>query len=180
MPSVPDSDLPDPLGEVDSELHPEIYEELRALASSLFTGQTPAHTLQPTALVHEVWLKVAGRGFNDRQHFMALAATAMRQILIDHARRARADKRDSGGHKVTLLDDAEVGPESGADLLALDDALAKLGRANPRFLRVFELRFLAGMESDEIAQVLGVTRRTAQLDWRAVRAFLHKELLDSA
>lgn len=178
MSPAPPSSPQDPSAEAAGEpLFEEVYEDLRELASGLFRKRGPAHTLQPTALVHEVWLKVAERGITDRQHFLALAAKAMRQILIDHARRARADKRGGGAHRVTLEAEAEVGSDSGADLVALDDALTKLGRANPRFLRVFELRFLAGMGSDEVAETLGVTQRTAQLDWRAIRAFLQRELL---
>ena len=167
-----DGDLP--AGE---ELLPLIYDELRALASGIFRHQTPGHTLQPTALVHEAWLKVGGeREWDGRQHFFAVAARAMRQVLTDHARRARTEKRGGGRRHVTLDLDEGDGVASGFDLVELDDALEKLGRANERYLRIFELRQLAGLSSEEIAKILDVTPRTVQLGWRAVRAFLTKEL----
>lgn len=153
-----------------------VYEELRGLAVGLFRRQSPAHTLQPTALVHEVWLKLARAGWNDQQHFLALAATAMRQVLTDHARRARADKRGAGAQKVTLDESADSGVSAEVELLVLEDALEKLAQANPRYARVFELRYLAGMETAAVADQLDVTPRTVQLDWRAIRAFLNREL----
>jgi RNA polymerase sigma factor (TIGR02999 family) len=169
----------DPAPDSTSESTPElglVYEELRSLAVGLFRRQSPAHTLQPTALVHEVWLKLARAGWNDQQHFLALAATAMRQVLTDHARRARADKRGAGAEKVTLDESADSGASAEVELLALEDTLQKLGQANPRFVRVFELRYLAGMNTDAVAKQLDVTPRTVQLDWRAIRAFLNREL----
>lgn len=153
-----------------------VYEELRAIAVGIFRGQSAAHTLQPTALVHEVWLKLAGAGWNDQQHFLALAATAMRQVLTDHARRARADKRGAGAKRVTLDESADSGVSAEVELLVLEEALEKLGQANPRYVRVFELRYLAGMGTDAVAELLDVTPRTVQLDWRAIRAFLNQEL----
>lgn len=169
----------DPASDPNSESPPElglVYEELHGLAVALFRRQSPAHTLQPTALVHEVWLKLARAGWNDQQHFLALAATAMRQVLTDHARRSRADKRGAGAQRVTLDESADSGVSAEIELLVLEDALQKLAQANPRYVRVFELRYLAGMDTEAVAEHLDVTPRTVQLDWRAIRAFLNREL----
>lgn len=158
------------------ELLPLVYDELRAIASAVFRRQDPGHTLQPTAVVHEAWLKLAGQDdWEGRRHFFSVAARAMRQVLTDHARRARAEKRGGGRRQVTL-DLDEGGAGAGLDLVELDDALAKLGRLSERYVRVFELRFLSGLDTDEIAALLDVTPRTIQLNWRTARAFIVKEL----
>ena len=158
-----------------------VYEELRALAGSFFRNQPADHTLQPTALVHEAFLKLIDQSsvrFNDRAHFFAVAATAMRQILADHARRISAAKR-GGGHDrvgmefVTLASDDS---NQQADLVSLNDALEKLERFDPRQHRVVELRFFGGLTVEEAAEVIGVSRPTVELDWRAARAWLNVEL----
>lgn len=161
-------------------LFPQVYEELRALAGSYFRRQSPDHTLQPTALVHEAFVKLMGsdaNSWNSRKHFFDVAAMAMRQLLTDHARQAASQKRGGGACRVTLgeaatpLDDvAEV------DLVMLDDALAKLSTLNSRQGRIVELRYLAGLSVDETAEVIGVSPRTVKMDWQMARSFLRREL----
>jgi RNA polymerase sigma-70 factor (ECF subfamily) len=155
-----------------------LYGELRLLAGSFFTRQRPGHTLQPTALVNEAYLRLikGESAFESRGHFMAVAATAMRQVLTDHARRVRADKRGGGLDHVTL-DNLEIGAGGNAvDLIALDAALTKLTALNARHARVVELRAYAGMSMPEIAEALGVSLRTVENDWRLVRAWMVREL----
>jgi len=164
------------------------YEELRALAGSLFRQQRSSHTLQPTALVHELWAKLAAQTslqVRDRAHFMAIAATAMRQLLIDHARARNTVKRGAGVAKVAI-DEAEnpldhgrargSGAESLLDVLALDEALARLTSRDARQGRVVELRLFGGLSVAEVAEALDVSHRTVELDWRMARAWLSREL----
>jgi len=160
------------------ELVQEVYKKLRALAGSYFRGQPGQHTLQPTALVHEAFLKLAAadpESWNDRSHFLAVAATAMRQILTDHARRRRAEKRGGHRERVTLSGIA-ASDSSDVDLLALEEILGKLAAVDERAARLVELRFFAGMTEDEAATALGVSTRTVQKDWRRVKAWLAVEL----
>lgn len=166
-------------GAVADELLPLVYEELRGVAHALFLRQPESHTLQPTAVVHEAWLKMAGnaRGLEGRSHFFAVAARAMRQVLTDHARARRTHRRGRGWRRVTLDGDVAAGPRD-CDLTDLDDALRRLQQANERHARVVELRLLAGLSHAEIAEVLGVTPRTVQMDWRAASAFLRHVLED--
>ena len=162
-------------------LLPLVYDELRALAGSYFRRQRPEHTLQPTALVHEAFVKLAGHtnaGWQSRAHFFAVAAKAMRQILADHARRKKAAKR-SGGRQNRVTLSGLLTPttdESQVDLIALDEAMANLAKLSSRQGRIVEMRFLAGLCEDEVAHVLGVTPRTVQRDWRMAKAFLRCEL----
>lgn len=165
--------------QVAEELLPEVYGELRALAGNFFRRERPEHTLQPTALVHEAFIKMTGSteaGWESRAHFLALAAMAMRRILTDHARRRKASKRGGGLNQVTLSGLATPSGEEQIDLIALDDALEKLAARFPRQSRIVEMRFLAGMTTDEAAHVLGVTARTVHSDWRLAKAFLRCEL----
>lgn len=161
-----------------SELFEVVYGELRAIAGKLFGGRGASHTLQPTALAHEAWLRLVRvpDGFRGREHFLAVAATAMRQILSDHARTKRADKRGGAAQRVTL-GEVESGAHGGEfDLVALDDALQALAQMDARIARVAELRLLGGLSSEEAASVLGVTARTVQNDWRAASAWLERAL----
>lgn len=160
------------------QLLPQVYEQLHGLAAAIFRGRGQGHTLQPTAIVHEAWMKLAGgRSWENRRHFFAVAGKAMRQVLSDHARAARTQKRGDAMRRVTLFEEeVDAGGAEGLDLLALDDALGKLGRANERYVRVFELHYLGGLSTAEVAEELGVTQRTVQLDWRAARALLQREL----
>jgi RNA polymerase sigma factor (TIGR02999 family) len=135
--------------------------------------------LQPTALVHEAYVKLVGHTppeWNNRTHFLAVAARAMRQILADHARRKRADKRGGGNVRVTL--DASITPpaERDKDLIALDDALTRLLEVDVRKHRVVELRFFGGLTMDEIADVVGISKTTIESDWRTARAWLKAKL----
>jgi RNA polymerase sigma factor (TIGR02999 family) len=160
-------------------LLPVVYEELRALASSYFRAQPADHTLQPTALVHEAFVRLldkTGLQFNDRSHFFAVAATAMRQILTDHARRSRAQKRGGEWEKVNLNDVIVHNENKVIDAIALDDSLNELQQLDARQHRVVELRFFGGLEMAEIARVLGVSKATVELDWRAARAWLNVQL----
>lgn len=165
-----------------SELLPLIYSELRGLAGGYFRNQPADHTLQPTALVHEAFLRLIDHSeekWNGRAHFFAVAATAMRQILVDSARRRRSLKRGGGRAR---LDASEVDPASPAragdalDPIDLDDALTTLAQSDPRRSRVVELRFFGGLSMPEIAEALGVSLSTAEADWRAARAWLAARL----
>ena len=156
-----------------------IYDDLRVLARNQLRREYQERTLEPTALVHEAYLKMV-RGASvdavDRAHLMALAAHAMRQVLVDHARRRTAAKREDAWKAVTLTD---AGPEGGLDaedLLALDDALERL---DPRQRRIVECRFFGGMDDTEIAAALGVTDRTVRREWVKARAWLNRALYPS-
>jgi len=168
-------------GEADAgqDLLPLVYEELRALARGQLSRERRNHTLQATALLHEAWMKLGNlerAAPKDRAHFLAIAARTMRQILVDHARRKKAGKRGEGWDRVTLdvaLDQLRC---SELDVIALDDALEQLATQDPRKARVVELRFFAGLTMPEIAEVLGVSERTAEGDWYMARAWLRKAL----
>jgi RNA polymerase sigma factor (TIGR02999 family) len=154
-----------------------VYEEIRRIASGQLARAGRA-SLSTTAVVHEAYLKLV-RGpaidFEDRRHFYAVAATAMRHILLNHARAKAALKRD-GGQRLSL-ERAELAVEDHAqELLALDAALERLAALDERLARVVELRFYAGLTVEEAAKILGVTDRTVKRDWRAARAFLHRQL----
>jgi RNA polymerase sigma factor (TIGR02999 family) len=160
------------------ELLPLVYDELRRLAEQKLAQEAPGQTLQPTALVHEAYLRLlgpAGQGrWNDRGHFFAAAAQAMRRILIDNARRKQAQKRD-GGRRVELQD-VPAPPSAAEDLLALDEALTRLAAADPAAAQVVQLRYFAGLSIDEAAQSLGLSRATAYRHWTFARAWLLQEL----
>ncbi len=160
-------------------LLPYVYKELRGLAGGIFRGQRADQTLQPTALVHEAYLRLINQehvGVRDRAHFRALAASAMRQILTDHARRRRAQKRGGDRPRATLLEPPTPGDGRSLDLLVLDEVLAQLERLDARQHRIVELRFFAGLEVDEVATVLAVSTSTVEREWRAARAWLGARL----
>jgi len=152
-----------------------VYAELRVMSSRLLNGERPGHTLQPTALVHELFLRMSGAqppSWRDRAHFFALAATTLRRILIDRARANRATRRGGGEQKVPL-ESSDLGVTcSYDDLLSVDEALTTLEQAEPRAARVCELRFFAGLEEKEIAEQLGVAEITVKRDWKFARAWL--------
>ena len=157
----------------------EAYAELRALAGAHFQRQPSEHTLQPTALVNEVYLRLAdsrGESPDDRGHLLALASRAMRQVLIDHARRKLADKR--GGNdprlRVTLSDLDSKGAEW--DVIELHEALTRLEQLDPRQARIIELRFFGGLTVEQVADLLEVSERTVYLDWQMARSWLWAEL----
>jgi RNA polymerase sigma factor (TIGR02999 family) len=158
-----------------AELLPVVYDELRRLATAKLARESPDHTLDSTALVHEAWLRLAGASveWQGKSHFLRTAATAMRRILVDRARAKKTAKRD-GGHRVVLADFPAPLPDD--QLLALDDALDRLAVTKPDHARLVELRFFAGQTGDEAADALGVSPATADRLWRFARAWLHVEL----
>lgn len=160
---------------------PIVERELRKLASSYLRHESPGHTLQPTALVNEAFVRLIGQGgridWESRSHFMGIAARYMRQILVDYARRHNAGKRGAGATVVPLDDDAPVStaPRS-ADLLALDEALEKLAEVDPRKARAMELKYFGGLEMAEIASVLNISVKTVEKDVRMAGAWLRAAL----
>ena len=160
------------------QLLPQVYDELRRLARYQMRDQK-GHTLAATALVHEAYLKLAAHGgdeWQDRAHFFAVAARAMRQILVDSARRKAAEKRGGSLQHTTLGDAADRQDLSTEEVLALDEALSRLGELDERLARLIEVRFFAGLTEKEAATVLDVPKRTLQRDWARARAWLYKEL----
>jgi len=156
-----------------------IVDCFRRTADILLGREFEAHTLQPTALVNEVYLKLARGGNPDatsRAHFLGIAARAMRQILVDHARRRKAAKRGKGEVFVTLGDHEDVASPDADSMIALDDALARLTAFDARLAKVVELRFFGGLTEDQVAATLGVTTRTVQRDWAKARAWLHAQI----
>lgn len=157
------------------------YKELRAIAGNLFKGQSGDHTLQPTALVNELCVRLLDKessDWSDRKHFIRAAATAMRNLLTDHARAKRAEKRGGGAATVTLDPGSAPAARGGGgyDVVALDETLTRLAQANERLGRVVELRFLAGLSVAQTADLLGVSERTIEIDTKLIRAWLQKEL----
>jgi RNA polymerase sigma factor (TIGR02999 family) len=163
-----------------AQLLPLVYDELRTLAARKLAQEKPGQTLQATALVHEAYLRLVdveqAQHFNSRGHFFAACAEAMRRILVEQARRKQADKRGGRRQRVSLAD-ADIGQSPpDEELLAIDDALAKLARENGPVARLVELRYFAGLGMEECAAVLDVTVRTAQRYWAYARAWLHHEI----
>jgi RNA polymerase sigma-70 factor, ECF subfamily len=167
-----------------AELFQHVYRELRQLAARHMRGERHDHTLQPTALVHEAYMKLTGQrelSFENRAHFFGVAAGVMRRILIDHARAVRAEKRGRGDAKVPVDDILEVvGTESPDYLIELDQALDRLAALDDKQARVVELRYFGGLSVEETAEVMGVTSRTINRHWRVARAWLHRELTQQA
>lgn len=161
-----------------AELMPLVYDELRGLAAARLAAERSDHTLQPTALVHEAYLKLVGQkdaNWKGRAHFFAVAAQAIRRILIDHARKHGAAKRGAG-HRVTLSVVEDVPKTAEVDLVALDDALNLLAAQSERQARVVELRFFGGLSVEQVAQILEVSPGTVKGDWRFARAWLVQRL----
>lgn len=155
---------------------PPVYDELRRLAAARLADEPAGHTLQPTALVHEAYLRLADRpGFADRGHLLRAAAAAMRHVLVDHARARLADKR-GGGRRRVPLDETARWADSPADLLALNDALDRFAAEEPRKAELVTLRFFAGMTVPEAAEALGVSLATAERWWAFARAWLYADL----
>lgn len=160
-----------------SRLMPLVYEQLRDLARGYFRNQPADHTLQPTALVHEAFVRLVGQEveWTGRAHFLAVAAVAMRGIVVDHARRRSAAKRGGDRHRVTMIDPAtDQGGE--VDALDIDEAMRALAGIYPRQARVAELRFFGGMTVIEVAHVLDTSKSTVEEDWRFARAWLNARL----
>lgn len=162
-----------------AKLVPEMYAELRRLAERSLAGERAGHTLQPTALVHEVYLKLARQSrlaVQDRAHFLALAAVAMRQVLVDHARAHAALKRGGGWKRVTLAENVAVSPGGTEDVLVLDGALTALAEYDPRASRVVELRFFGGLTEVEVAAEMGMSERWVRGQWTFARAWLQRRM----
>lgn len=163
------------------KLVPLLYDELRRLAGSFLRDERPGHTLQPTALVHEAYLKLAGQhaGFENRAQFMAVAAQAMRRILVDYARGRVAAKR-GGGMALAELDVATAGAastvEQSEELLAVDEALEKLAGIDPKQASVVEMRYFGGLTVEETAAALGIAPRTVKREWAMAKAWLRVEI----
>ena len=167
----------------DSDLIPLIYNELRVIARNQMGRERPDHTLQPTVLVHEAFLQLVGNSqidWRNRAHFFALASRVMRRILVDHARAARAQKRPGARQKVDLESALVFVEAQYADFLALDEALERLAEWDPRQSRVVEMHFFGGLSFEEIAEVLGISDRTAKREWTMARAWLYRELSKTA
>jgi RNA polymerase sigma factor (TIGR02999 family) len=156
-----------------------VYEELRRLAAALMRGERANHTLQATALVHALYCRLIDETrieWQSRAHFFGVAARAMRQILVDHARQRARAKRGGGWQRVTLDDRLESRAVSETEILRLDNALNRLAELDERMARVVELRAFGGLSAEDAAQVLGVTSRTIQSDWRMAEMWLAREL----
>ena len=160
-------------------LLPLVYEELRAAAGRLMRRERAGHTLQPTAVVHDVLLRIFGGAqpeWQDRAHFIGVAVRGMRQVLVDHARRRARQKRGHGATRVSLLSSDGAEQPTPVDVLNLHEALERLAVLDPRHARVVELRFFVGLTRTEIAEVLGLAPRTVDRAWEMARAWLYREL----
>lgn len=160
-------------------LIPLVYAELRRIAAAHLRRESPDHSLQPTALVHEAYLRLTElkkMDWQSRSHFFAVSANIMRRILVDHARAQRADKRGRGWDAVSLNEAILPSPQKAPEVLALDEALSRLAALDERQAKIVELRFFAGMSEEETGEVLGISARTVKRDWRIAKAWLYKEL----
>jgi RNA polymerase sigma-70 factor (ECF subfamily) len=155
------------------------YAQLRRIAGAIMRRERPGHTLQPTELVHDAWLKLVDQtrvAWTDRAHFLNIAGRAMRQVLVDHARRRGAMKRGDAAERVTFDDEGGHGASASFEILALHDALETLAELDARAAQVVEARVFGGMTVEEVAHVLDVSRRTVELDWTVARRWLAREL----
>ena len=161
-----------------ARLFETLYPRLRALAGRQIDRARAERTLQPTALVHEAWLRLADASaeWRDREHFLAVASQAMRFVLVDAARRRRSDRRGGSARRQELTDFVALFEERATDLVALDDALRKLAEHSEVQARIVELRFFGGMTMEEAARALEISRATAQRHWQLARAWLFREL----
>lgn len=166
-----------------ASLLPLVYDELRRLAATHFADERPDHTLQPTALVNEAFVRIAGDRsvqITSRAHFFRLASKVMRQVLIDHARGRAAERRGGGVQSLTLSIDPETPNRPPVDLLALEEALVGLAELSPVKARLVELRFFGGLSIEEAAEAIEISRTQATREWRVARAWLADELRDKA
>ena len=160
-------------------LMPVVYDELRRLASHYLKNERPDHTLQPTALVHEAYLRLIDQtrvNWQNRAHFFAVAATMMRRLLVDHARTHNADRHGGSKHKFSLDEAISFPKGKDLDLVALDDALGDLARLDATQSRIVELRFFGGLTLEETAEVMGVSRSTIKREWIMAKAWLYDQL----
>ena len=164
---------------VADQLLPAVYEELRRLARFKMAGESPHHTLQPTALVHEAWLRISGPGnqnWQNRAHFFAAAGEAMRRILVEHARKKHSLKRGGGVVKEELLDSTLVLAAPPEELLAIHEALEKLSSEDPQAAELVKLRYFVGMTMEEAATAMDLSTRTAERIWTFARVWLKREI----
>jgi RNA polymerase sigma factor (TIGR02999 family) len=178
-----DGSLPRDAGETQpaAELLPVVYAELRRLAATLTAQLRPGQTLQPTALVHEAYLRLMrgqDPGWKGRRHFFGAAAQAMREILIEQARRKASRKRGGGGKRIDLAEGLAVIEPPADDMLALDEAIQRLQAEEPRLAEIVMLRYYTGLSAEETAGVVGESARTVYRDWRRARAWLARHLAD--
>ena len=162
-----------------AKLMPLVYDEFRALAARHLRRERVGHTLQPTALVHEAYLRLIDQtrvDWQGRTHFFAVGAQAIRRILVDHARQHKRQKRGGGAGRVQLDEAVALAPQRHEELLALDEALKKLAELDARQAQVVEMRFFGGLSVAEVASMLGVSKRTVEGDWTMARAWLLREL----
>lgn len=165
-----------------NELLPLVYGELRSLAANYLRRERSGHTLQPTALVHEAYLRLVDQNqvrWQNRAHFFGVAAQMMRRILVDHARGHNAGKRGSDFQKLSLDENIDVSGERAADIVALDDALRELAVIDEQKSRIVELRFFGGLSVEETAEVLGVSAPTVKRQWRMAKAWLYGQVKNS-
>jgi RNA polymerase sigma factor (TIGR02999 family) len=161
------------------KLLPAVYQELRRLARYYMRRERAGHTLQTSALVNEAYLRLVDYKqvrWQNRAHFYAVAAQAMRRILVDYARAHRATKRGSGGQKVSLDEAAIMSEERAEELLALDNALSRLEQLDERKCRIVEMRYIGGLSVEEVAEVVGISARTVEREWRAAKAWLYRAI----
>lgn len=169
--------------DAEQRLLPLVYAELHGLAASYMRRERAGHTLQPTALVHEAYMRLVDQDrveWRNRAHFFAVAAQMMRRILVDHVRRRQAARRGENQPALSLTDVADLGVEISPDILAVDQALAALTAIDIEKGRIVELRFFGGLSNEEIAEVLGVSLATIARHWRVARAWLYRYLNDEA
>jgi RNA polymerase sigma factor (TIGR02999 family) len=162
-----------------NELLPLLYDQLRLLAAQKLAREAPGQTLQPTALVHEAWLRLVGspdKPWDNERHFFAAAAEAMRRILVDRGRRKKSLRRGGNFQRVDLGDLEIASPLPDDELLALDEALEKLTEVDPRAAELVKLRFFVGLAEEEAARILGISRSTADRAWVFARAWLFREI----
>jgi RNA polymerase sigma factor (TIGR02999 family) len=162
-----------------TELTTVVYDELRAIATKYLAHEKPGHTLQPTALVHEAFLRLVNQRevvWKGRSHFYGIAAQMMRRILVDHARAKLREKRGGARQRITLREELTVSNQRDADVLAVEEALEKLAELDPVQAKIVELRFFGGMTVEEVAEVLGMSKRSVERHWTAIRAWLRREL----
>jgi len=161
------------------KLLPLVYDELRRVAAGYMRRESEGHTLQATALVHEAYFRMIdqNQAFQNRSHFLGVAAQMMRRILVDHARGKRADKRGGDAHKIDIEEAIGLSDAAHPDLVKLDDALKELAKVDERQSRIVELRYFGGLEIEEVAEVLNISPATVKRDWTVAKAWLKKELV---
>jgi RNA polymerase sigma-70 factor (ECF subfamily) len=169
--------------DVVAEALPRLYADLRRLAASYLRRERVNHTLQPTALVHEAYMKMADQSrvhWRNRSHFIGVAAQLLRRILVDHARSHQADKRGGGETRVPLDENVAAAPNGDVDLIDLDNALTKLASVDARQARIVDLRYFGGLSLEETAEAMDLSTATVKREWQMARAWLHRALQPSA